>query len=290
MGIYNLGGGGGAPVLEARTVTPSTSQQIIKPSRDEYDGLSQVTVEATPLETRTVNSSTSSQTITPSGSNIGFSTVTVNPYRLQSKIIDAKTAVAPIQSPSDAISIVKPDSNYNGLSQVTVNGVSLETKSVGASGTSHTLYPTSPYKGFGYVTVDPRLTLLYTLSSKTLNPNTLVSAVINRISDFESYLELTFGSYINLDTDVLLINALLQESNGAQFVVTGAWIPSWEADGVIGNGYSWAQSATNNPITKTVNAVANTTTLKLGIGMQSYGQSILDAGVTVLTLKNGNLS
>ena len=50
MGIYNLGGGGGAPTLEARTVTPSTSQQIIKPSRDEYDGLSQVTVEATPLE------------------------------------------------------------------------------------------------------------------------------------------------------------------------------------------------------------------------------------------------
>ena len=62
MGIYNLGGGGGAPTLEARTVTPSTSQQIIKPSRDEYDGLSQVTVEATPLEARTVNPSTSSQT------------------------------------------------------------------------------------------------------------------------------------------------------------------------------------------------------------------------------------
>ena len=109
MGIYNLGGGGGDPVLEARTVTPSTSQQIIKPSRDEYDGLSQVTVEATPLETRTVNPSTSSQTITPSGSNIGFSTITVNPYRLQSKSV----------TPSTVPYTVSPDSGYNGLSGVT---------------------------------------------------------------------------------------------------------------------------------------------------------------------------
>lgn len=116
MGIYNLGGGGGTPVLEARTVTPSTSQQIIKPSRDEYDGLSQVTVEATPLETRTVNSSTSSQTIMPSGSNIGFSKITVNPYRLQSKSV----------TPSTSSQTVSPDSGYNGLSSVYVSSISLQ--------------------------------------------------------------------------------------------------------------------------------------------------------------------
>ena len=110
MGIYNLGGGGGAPTLEARTVTPSTSQQIIKPSRDEYDGLSQVTVEATPLETRTVNPSTSPQTITPSGSNIGFSTITVNPYRLQSKTVNLTSNYA----------IYTPDSVYDGFSQIIV--------------------------------------------------------------------------------------------------------------------------------------------------------------------------
>lgn len=101
--------GGGSPTLEARTVTPSTEQQIITPSRDEYDGLSQVTVEATPLETRTVNPSTSSQILTPSGSNIGFSTITVNPYRLQSKSV----------TPSSVPYTVSPDSGYNGLSGVT---------------------------------------------------------------------------------------------------------------------------------------------------------------------------
>lgn len=108
--------GGGTPTLEARTVTPSTSQQIIKPSRDEYDGLSQVTVEATPLETRTVNPSTSSQTITPSGSNIGFSKITVNPYRLQSKSV----------TPSTSSQSVTPDSGYNGLSSVYVSNISLQ--------------------------------------------------------------------------------------------------------------------------------------------------------------------
>ena len=68
-----------------------------------------MTVEATPLETRTVNPSTSSQTITPSGSNIGFSTITVNPYRLQSKSV----------TPSSVPYTVSPDSGYNGLSGVT---------------------------------------------------------------------------------------------------------------------------------------------------------------------------
>ena len=131
MGIYNLGGGGGTPVLEARTVTPSTSQQIIKPSRDEYDGLSQVTVEATPLETRTVNPSTSSQTITPSGSNIGFSTVTVNPYRLQSKTVNLTSDYA----------IYTPDSVYDGFSQIIVKVPS--TTNLNSFG--GTLYPPASY-------------------------------------------------------------------------------------------------------------------------------------------------
>lgn len=110
MSIYNLGGGGGAPVLEQRTVTPSTSQQIVKPSRDEYDGLSQVTVEATPLEARTVNPSKYTSTIFPSEPNIGFSSVTVNGVRLQSKTL----------TPPTLPYAITPDVNYLGLAQATV--------------------------------------------------------------------------------------------------------------------------------------------------------------------------
>lgn len=110
MSIYNLGGGGGAPVLEQRTVTPSTSQQIVKPSRDEYDGLSQVTVEATPLEARTVNPLKYTSTIFPSDPNIGFSSVTVNGVNLQSKTL----------TPSTLPYTITPDASYIGLSQATV--------------------------------------------------------------------------------------------------------------------------------------------------------------------------
>ena len=107
MAIFNLSGGG-QPVLQAKQVTPSKSQQIILPD-DGYDGLSEVDIDATPLETRTVNPSTSSQTITPSSSSIGFSSVTVNPMKLQSKTI----------TPTTLPYSVSPDSGYNGLSSVT---------------------------------------------------------------------------------------------------------------------------------------------------------------------------
>ena len=156
MGIYNLGGGGGAPTLEARTVTPSTSQQIIKPSRDEYDGLSQVTVEATPLEARTVNPSTSSQTITPSGSNIGFSTITVNPYRLQSKNV----------TPSTNAQTVSPDSGYNGLSSVSVGAVSLQSKTVTPSSSTQYISADSGYYGLSGVSVGA---VKYAVYSTTLD-------------------------------------------------------------------------------------------------------------------------
>ena len=60
MGIYNLGGGGGAPELQAKEATPliTNAQQIILPDEG-YDGLNRVTVNPMPtgaLKTPTVNS------------------------------------------------------------------------------------------------------------------------------------------------------------------------------------------------------------------------------------------
>ncbi len=66
------------PTLQAKTVTPTNAQQVVK-SDSAYYGLSQVTVAAAPTETATVTPTKSTQTKTPSSGKVGFSQVTVNP-------------------------------------------------------------------------------------------------------------------------------------------------------------------------------------------------------------------
>lgn len=63
--------------LHSKTVTPTTSQQVIEPDAN-YQGLSSVTVSAVSLQEKTVTPTTTQQIITPDNGYLGLSKVTVN--------------------------------------------------------------------------------------------------------------------------------------------------------------------------------------------------------------------
>jgi len=96
--------------LQDKTTTPSSTSQIITADFG-YDGLSSVTVNATPTETKNI---TTNGTYYPTyGKFFNAVYVNVSPT-LQSKSV----------SPTEESQTVSPDTGYQGLSSVTVNAVS----------------------------------------------------------------------------------------------------------------------------------------------------------------------
>ena len=152
MGIYNLGGGGGAPELQAKEATPliTNAQQIILPDEG-YDGLSKVTVNPMPtgtLKTPTVNSigyvssgvqtagyfdtsatsglqlsTQAAKTITPT--TYSQTAVAKGKYTTGDVTVGAVSLQSKTVSPSSLPSTITQDSGYVGLSSVTFQNPSI---------------------------------------------------------------------------------------------------------------------------------------------------------------------
>ena len=107
--------------LQMKTVDSSTVLQHIKPDSGYY-GLSSVTVEPYTLDSKTVNSSTAQQVITSDVD--GLSSVTVKPYVLDSKTVNSSTAQQVITSDVDGLSsvTVKPFTLESKAQTITLNG------------------------------------------------------------------------------------------------------------------------------------------------------------------------
>lgn len=142
--IFNQSGGGASPTLQTKTVSPSTSSQLIVPDAG-FDALSQVTVNAAPLQAKTATIGSSQTIIKPDSGQYGLSQVTVPAAALQSKTV----------TPSSSYQTITPSSGYYGLSSVGVSAVALQSKTVYPTPKSQTITPDSGYTGLSSVLLTP---------------------------------------------------------------------------------------------------------------------------------------
>lgn len=118
------------PVLEEKTVTPSTTQQRVEPS-DGNVGLKEVTVEAIETEEKSVTPSKTKQTVTPTSGKY-LASVTVSAVPQETKTV----------TPTASAQNVKPSSG-KFLSKVTVSAVPSESKTVTPTKSVQAVSPSS---------------------------------------------------------------------------------------------------------------------------------------------------
>ena len=291
--------------LDSKTVDPSTSQITVNSS---VDGLSSVTVNAVTsnidsdiqagnikrgveilgvtgtfdggsLGTKTVNSSTSSQTITPESSDYGLSSVTVNPYILDSKTVNSSTAQQVVTSSEDGLSsvTVNPYTVETNSSTLTVNGtytftpqnadalssvtvdvsvdgqvINNQSKTVNSSTSTQIVNFDSGYTGLSQVTVNP-----YTLDSKTVDSST-VSQVVTSSEDGLS--SVTVNPYtVETDSSTLTQNGTYTFSPVNADALSGVTV-NVSVDGQVINN----QNKTVNPSTNSQSITADSGYTGLG--------------------------
>lgn len=141
-GTHVCSGGGTTPTLQSKTVTPSTSQQIITPDNG-YDGLSQITVEAMPSGSLSTPTISSSGLITAQVGTSGY--LASGTSATKQLTTQAAKTVTPTASEQTVV-----NSSVYTTGAVKVAAVPSETKTITANGT----YTPSSGKFFSSVTVN----------------------------------------------------------------------------------------------------------------------------------------
>ena len=141
-GTHVCSGGGTAPMLQSKTVSPSTSQQIITPDSG-YDGLSQITVEAMPSGSLSTPTISSSGLITAQVGTSGY--LASGTSATKQLTTQAAKTVTPTTSEQTVV-----NSAVYTTGAVKVAAVPSETKTITANGT----YTPSSGKFFSSVTVN----------------------------------------------------------------------------------------------------------------------------------------